>query len=113
MRWKECKNGQNGWRFGLMPIVEMSFLPFLWLMAMVVEMSVLPLWLETRQAGSHYHWHWLREGMKISYIFVDIFSIYPISVMFDMISIMIDISSIYQFWTDISRKYQICGTCAR
>ena len=41
------------------------------------------------------------SGMKISFIFVDIFFIYPISVMFDTISAMTDISPIYRFLTDI------------
>ena len=40
--------------------------------------------------------------MKISDISVDISSIYPISVIFDTILAIIDISLIYQFWTDIS-----------
>ena len=40
--------------------------------------------------------------MKISDISVDISPIYPISVMFDMILTMTDISLIYRFWTDIS-----------
>ena len=35
--------------------------------------------------------------MKISYISVDIYPIYPISVIFDTISTMIDISPIYRF----------------
>ena len=39
-------------------------------------------------------------GMKISDMSVDISPIYPISVMFDTISAM----------TDISWKYQVCGT---
>ena len=50
--------------------------------------------------------------MKISDISVDISPIYPISVMFDTKSAMTDISPIYQFWTDISWKYQVCGTRA-
>ena len=54
--------------------------------------------------------HYPRAGMKISDIFVYISLIYPISVMFDTISVMTDISSIYWFWTDISWKYQVCGT---
>ena len=49
-------------------------------------------------------------GMKISDISVDISPIYLISVMFDTILAMIDISSIYRFGTDISWKYQVCGT---
>ena len=40
--------------------------------------------------------------MKISDISVDISPIYPISVMFDTILVMTDISPIYRFWTDIS-----------
>ena len=52
-------------------------------------------------------------GIKISDIFVDIFSIYPISMMFNTISAMTDISSIYRFWIDISWKYQVCGTRVR
>ena len=51
-----------------------------------------------------------RAWMKISDISVDISPIYPISVMFDTISTMTDISPIYRFWTDISWKYQVCGT---
>ena len=102
MRWKECKNGQNGWRFGLMPIVEMSFLPFLWLMAMVVEMSVLPP-LVGDQAGMRQPSPLaLVMGFKISDIYVDIFFIYPISVMLYTILVMIDIS-----W-----KCQVCDTYA-
>ena len=50
--------------------------------------------------------------MKISDISVDISPIYPISVMFDTKSAMTDISPIYQFWTDISWKYQVSGTRA-
>ena len=50
-------------------------------------------------------------GMKISDISIDISPIYPISAMFDTISAMIDISPIYRFWTDISWKYHVCGTC--
>ena len=56
---------------------------------------------------------WFQPGMKISDISVDISPIYPISVMFDTISAMTDISLIYRFWTDISWKHQVCGTCAR
>ena len=41
-------------------------------------------------------------GMKISDISVDISPIFPISVMFDTISAITDISLIYRFWTDIS-----------
>ena len=55
----------------------------------------------------------LGSGMKISDISIDISPIYPISVMFDTISAMTDISSIYRFWTDISWKYQVYGTRAR
>ena len=55
----------------------------------------------------------MEVGMKISDISVDISSIHPISMMFDTISVMTDISLIYRFWTDISRKYQVCGTRAR
>ena len=44
-------------------------------------------------------------GMKISDISFDISMIYPISVMFDTISMMNDISPIYWFWTYISCKY--------
>ena len=43
--------------------------------------------------------------MKISDISVDISPIYPISMMFDKILTMIDILSIFMFWTDISWKY--------
>ena len=50
--------------------------------------------------------------MKISDISVDISPIYPISVMFDTISVMTDISPIYRFWIDISWKYHVCGTRA-
>ena len=46
--------------------------------------------------------------MKISDISVDISPIYPISVMFDTILAMTDISPIYRFWTNISWKYQVC-----
>ena len=53
-----------------------------------------------------------QSRMKISYISVDISLIYPILVMFDTISVMTDISSIYWFRTDISWKYQVCGTRA-
>ena len=53
----------------------------------------------------------------ISDISVDISLIYPISVMFDTILAMIDISPNiswkYRFWTNISCKYQVCGTRAR
>ena len=48
--------------------------------------------------------------MKISDISVDISSIYLISVMFDTISAMTDVSPIYRFWTDISWKYQVYDT---
>ena len=51
--------------------------------------------------------------MKISDISIDISSIYPISVIFDTILAMTDISPIYRFWTDISCKYQVCGTYVR
>ena len=51
--------------------------------------------------------------MKIFNISVDISPIYPISVIFDTISTMIDISPIYRFWTDISWKYLVCDTRAR
>ena len=47
--------------------------------------------------------------MKISDISVDISPIYPILVMFDTISTMTDISSIYLFWIDILCKYQVCS----
>ena len=56
---------------------------------------------------------WFKSGMKISDISVDISSIYPILVMFDTLSAMTDISPIYRFWTDLSWKYQVCGTHAR
>ena len=59
------------------------------------------------------HDSWLEAGMKISDISVDIFPIYPISVMFDTISAMIDISPIYRFWTDILWKHQVCSICTR
>ena len=54
-----------------------------------------------------------QSGMEISDISVDIFPIYPISMIFNTISTMTDISSIYQFWTDILWKYQVCGTRVR
>ena len=44
-------------------------------------------------------------GMKKSDISVDISLIYPILVMFDTISALIDISPIYRFLTDISDRY--------
>ena len=50
--------------------------------------------------------------MKISDISVDISLIYSISVMFDMISAMTNISLIYRFLIDISLKYQVCDTRA-
>ena len=41
-------------------------------------------------------------GMKISYISVDISSIYPISVMFDTISMMTDISILDRYIVEMS-----------
>ena len=44
----------------------------------------------------------LLTGMKISYISVDISPIYPISVMFDTISVMTDISVLDRYILEIS-----------